>query len=60
MWSIGEFQRRRARANRPLGRRIDFFNGLIARELDDARREELPLSSSLLVLVEDVVVRAAG
>ena len=29
MWSIGEFQRRRARANRPLGRRIDFFNRLL-------------------------------
>jgi len=28
VWSIGEFQRRRTRANRPLGRRIDFFNGL--------------------------------
>ncbi len=26
---IGEFQRRRARANRPLGRRIDSFNGLL-------------------------------
>jgi len=32
MWSIGEFQRRRARANRPLGGRIDFFNGLLFAE----------------------------
>ncbi len=41
MGSIGESQRRKARANRPLGRRIDFFNGLLAEERKSKSLPEL-------------------
>ena len=45
---IGGFQRRRARTNRPLGRRIDFFNGLLTASGSSSARRDCAWSISKL------------